>query len=122
MLKLPVIILTPTKRATMSIDIKATTFVFPHEILTPIVGKPTHETVKLLRKEAYANAYENECTLGGGDNGYLGLIMPANEYRDIQIKAGTAVASDFIKQTGMGTRGVEGLFDFNLKRKVISIK
>ena len=81
----------------MSIDIKATTFVFPHEILTPIVGKPTHETVKLLRKEAYANAYENECTLGGGDNGYLGLIMPANEYRDIQIKAGTTVASDFIK-------------------------
>jgi hypothetical protein len=63
-----------------SIDIKATSFVFPHETLTPIIGKPTHDTVNLLRKELYANAFGNECTLGGGDNGYLGIIMPNDKY------------------------------------------
>jgi hypothetical protein len=72
----------------MSVDIKATTFVFPHETLTPIIGKPNHETVKLLRKELYA--YENECTLGGGDNGYLGIIMSNTKYSKLLTDAGAA--------------------------------
>lgn len=74
----------------MSFDIKATTFVFPHETLTPIIGKPNHESVKLLRKELYANAYENDCTLGGGDNGYLGIIMPTTKYSELLTDAGAA--------------------------------
>jgi hypothetical protein len=63
---------------------KATTFVFPHETLTKIDGIPTHESMTLIRKELYANAYANECTLGGGDNGYLGLIMPTEKYIQLQ--------------------------------------
>ena len=74
----------------MSIDIKATTFVFPHETLIPIIGKPTHKTVKLLRKELYANAYENKCTLGGGDNEYLGIIMTNTKYSALLTDAGSA--------------------------------
>ena len=83
----------------MSVDMKATTFVFPHETLTPIDGKPTHESVTLLRKELYANAYDNECSLGGGDNGYLGIIMPHDEYITLQRDAGIADADivPFIK-------------------------
>ena len=76
---------------------KATTFVFPHETLTKITGKPNHETVQLLRKELYANAYENESTLGGGDNGYLGIIMPNNDYLKMQTDAGVETAVPFCK-------------------------
>ena len=79
----------------MSIDMKATTFVFPHETLTPVTGKPTHESVTLLRKEVYANAFQNECTLGGGDNGYLGIIMPTEKYKQAQINAGITEADTF---------------------------
>ena len=81
----------------MSFDIKATTFVFPHETLTKIKGKPTHESVKLLRKELYANAYENECTLGGGDNGYLRIIMPNDNYAKLQTDMGIETPVPFTK-------------------------
>ena len=81
----------------MSFDMKATTFVFPHETLTKIHGKPTHETVRLLRQEVYANAYKNKCSLGGGDNGYLGIIMPNSEYLKIQTDAGIETAVPFNK-------------------------
>ena len=63
---------------------KATTFVFPHEKPTKINGIPTHDTLQLLRKELYANAYGNDCTLGGGNNGYLGMIMPTDMYLKLQ--------------------------------------
>ena len=81
----------------MSTDIKATTFVFPHETLTPIVGKPTHETVKLMRKELYANTLGNDSTLGGGDNGYIGIIMPTDEYEKMQRDAHVANPVVFAK-------------------------
>ena len=68
----------------MSYDMKATTFVFPHEKPTKINGIPTHDTLQLLRKELYANAYGNDCTLGGGNNGYLGMIMPTDMYLKLQ--------------------------------------
>jgi hypothetical protein len=81
----------------MSDDTKATTFVFTHEKLTKVVGKPNHESVKLLRKELYANAYENDCTLGGGNNGYLGIIMPDDAYLQMQIDSGIANPVAFTK-------------------------
>ena len=76
---------------------KATIFVFPHTTLTKIIGKPKHENVTILRKEMYANAMQNDCTLGGGDNGYLGIIMPAVAYADKQTKEGNNNPIAFVK-------------------------
>jgi hypothetical protein len=81
----------------MSSEYKATFFVFTHETLTPIVGKSTHATIKLLCCEIYANAAENECALGGGSNGYLGIIMPNAEYLKIQTDMGITTPVAFTK-------------------------
>jgi hypothetical protein len=55
-------------------------FPFPHTKLTPIVGKPTSATIKLLTRELYANARSVHSTHGGGNNGYLALCMTAASY------------------------------------------
>lgn len=70
---------------TMTSDVKATVFVFPHEELTRIDGKPTHESVELLIQEVYSNACQNECSLGGGQFGYLGIVMPDATYAEKQM-------------------------------------
>jgi hypothetical protein len=67
---------------------KATTFIFTHDKLTPIVGEPDHGTLQQLKREIYANAYSNVSTLGGGGRGYLGMLMPPVEYANKQELAG----------------------------------
>ena len=57
-----------------------TTYTFPHTTLTPIVGKPTLATLTLLKLELYANAMFTESLLGGGNHGYLALVMSPAEY------------------------------------------
>jgi hypothetical protein len=69
----------------MSNDTKTTNFNFPFEKLTPIVGEPTNATITILKRQIYANAMENTCTLGCGTLGYLGLIMPAADFRSKQL-------------------------------------
>ena len=54
--------------------------VLPHDPLTPIIGKPTYASIKLLKQELYANALSVQSNAGGGMYGHLGLIMPATEY------------------------------------------
>jgi hypothetical protein len=73
-----------TQRHDMSNDNKTTRFNLPFEKLTPIVGEPTNATITILKRQLYANAMENECTLGCGTLGYLGIIMPTTDYRDKQ--------------------------------------
>jgi hypothetical protein len=60
-------------------DTKAT-FSFAFKTLTPIVGEPTNVTLTKLKKELYANAVGTTSELGGGLNGYLGMVMPEAEY------------------------------------------
>ena len=55
-------------------------FIFPHAVLTKILGKPTYATLLRLCKELYANARSVHSTRGGGQNGHLGLIMTVEEY------------------------------------------
>ena len=57
-------------------------FAFPHEPLTPLdpQHEPTPATTRLLRREVYANARSVPSTLGGGEHGHLGLVMPEEEY------------------------------------------
>jgi hypothetical protein len=68
--------------------IKAETFIFPHTKLTPIAGEPTHATIAKLKSELYANARQNLTTLGGGNLGYLGIILTDAEYTTLQTKFG----------------------------------
>ncbi len=53
---------------------------FPHEKLTPIVGEPTFATLRILQKELFTNAQENQCSYGGRAHGYLGILLSANDY------------------------------------------
>lgn len=53
---------------------------FPLDKLTQVEGRPTPTDVQTLRKELYANAMAIHSNLGGGENGHLGLVMPAAEY------------------------------------------
>ena len=52
----------------------------PHPTLTPLIGKPTSATIKLLTREVYANARSVHSTLGGGANGHLAICMPDATY------------------------------------------
>ena len=87
--------LTPVRQRinNMTYETKAT-FNFPFETLTPIEGEPTNATITVLKRQVYANAMENESTLGCGTLGYLGLIMPDDDYRTKQL-AGQAAGIAF---------------------------
>ena len=58
----------------------APTFNFPHPTLTPIEGKPSTATLNLLKKELYANAMSKPSLLGGGNHGFLALVMSPARY------------------------------------------
>ena len=53
---------------------------FPHPKLTPIIGKPSFNSLCKFQKELYANARTIDSTLGGGGNGHLALVMPDADY------------------------------------------
>jgi hypothetical protein len=52
---------------------------YVHEELTKIDGTPDAATIQQLRKQVYTNLIAIPSIIGG-DNGYLGLAMPAAEY------------------------------------------
>ena len=54
--------------------------VFPTPVLTPIVGRPANSTLQVLQQQLYQNACAIPCSLGGGSNGHLGLIMTPAAY------------------------------------------
>ena len=58
---------------------------FPHETLTTIIGKPNYETLQRLKKQLKANARSVPSTLGGGQNGLLGLVLDLTEYAIISV-------------------------------------
>ena len=43
-------------------------------------GKPDYSAIKETHQFLTANAAFVECDLGGGQNGYLGLILPPKQY------------------------------------------
>lgn len=59
------------------------TFTFPHPTLTPIANKPSTATLSLLKKEIYANAMSKPSRLGGGNHGFLALVMSPNGYAQL---------------------------------------
>ena len=58
---------------------------FKYKTPTPIQGAPPSKTLKLLKQEFRANASSIELDLGGGDHGYLGLVLTDIEYTTVGV-------------------------------------
>ena len=56
---------------------------FEHPVLTKIRREPTYETLQHIKNELKANTSSVPTTLGGGNNGYLGMILTPAEYHHI---------------------------------------
>ena len=56
---------------------------FEHPVLTTIRGEPTYETLHHLKNKLKANTSSVLTTLGGGNNGYLVMVLTPAEYRRI---------------------------------------
>ena len=56
---------------------------FQYKTPTPIQGAPTNKTLKRLKQELRANTSSVKSDLGGGDHGYLGLVLTNAEYATI---------------------------------------
>ena len=56
---------------------------FKYKTPTPIQGAPTNKTMKRLKQELRENASSVESDLGGGDHGYLGLVLTDIDYTTV---------------------------------------
>lgn len=56
---------------------------FPEETLPKIIGLPNYENLSELRKALKYNASSVTSTLGGGNNGYLGIVVSPAVYASI---------------------------------------
>ena len=56
---------------------------FEYKVLTKIVGEPTFDKLHVLFRELKANAAAVPCTLAGGANGYLGMLVGATQYQTV---------------------------------------
>ena len=65
---------------------------FKHKTPTPIQGAPTNKTLKQIKQELWENASSIESDLGGGDHGYLGLVLTDAKYA-------TVTATPFVPPT-----------------------
>ena len=68
------------------------TLYFKYKTPTPIQGATTNKTIKQLKQELRANASSVESDLGGGDHGYLGLVLTDAKYA-------TVTATPFVPPT-----------------------
>ena len=65
---------------TLTQHIDYVTTYFPHKVPTLIRGVPNYENIKRVKTELRANASSVDTELGGGDHGYLGLVLSNTEY------------------------------------------
>ena len=56
---------------------------FEYKELTKIVGEPTLDNILLLHRQVKRNAQSVPTVLGGGQLGYLALVLPENKYNSI---------------------------------------
>ena len=54
--------------------------IFDHTDLSKIMGVPTYETLHLLHNEIKANVMAVHSNIGGGQHGYLGLVVRPTDY------------------------------------------
>ena len=48
-----------------------------------IIGDPTYKSIKELRKALYANAAAISKTLGGWNNGHVGILVNTSVYTNV---------------------------------------
>ena len=56
---------------------------FPIKAITNIIGDPTYKSIKELRKALYANAAAISKTLGGWNNGHVGILVNTSVYTNV---------------------------------------
>ena len=66
---------------TSSTDLSA--LFFEHKILPKILGEPTFDKLHQLLRWMKANACSVPCPLGGGMNGYVGMLVSALSYASL---------------------------------------
>ena len=54
-----------------------------------VMEEPTFKDLKRIKTELRANASSVDCDLGGGDHGYLGLVLTNAEYLNVPGVHGT---------------------------------
>ena len=71
----------PAQTDTMTIStVKYRRTIFEHPNLTKIIGVPTYDTLHLLHNKIKSNTISFYSNLGGGQNGYLGLVVRPTAY------------------------------------------
>ena len=56
---------------------------FKYKLLTKITGEPTFDKLHKLFRKLKASTASVPCTLGGGANGYLGMLVSAAQYNTV---------------------------------------
>ena len=56
---------------------------FKYKVLTKITGKPTFAKLHVLFRKLKSNTAAVPCTLAGGANGYLGMLVSAAQYQTV---------------------------------------
>ena len=56
---------------------------FEYNLLTKIVVEPNFDKLHVLFRELKANIAAVPCTLAGGDNGYLGMLVTISQYATV---------------------------------------
>ena len=78
-----------------SANIDYASLYFKYKSPFPISGEPTYKSLKRLKTELRANASSVDTDLGGGDHGYLGLVLSDVEYMRIIPTPAAFVAPNF---------------------------
>ena len=77
----------------MTINVDYATSYFKYATPTHVHGKPTNKALKRLKNELRAKASSVESDLGGGDHGYLGIVLTDAKYT--RVSTISFVASNF---------------------------
>ena len=56
---------------------------FEYKVHAKIIGKPTFDKLHKMFRQLKGNAAAVPCTLGGGENGYLGMLVSAAQYNKV---------------------------------------
>ena len=56
---------------------------FEYKVITKITGEPTFEKLYEMFRQLKANMAAVPCTLVGGANGYLGMLVSAEQYNTV---------------------------------------
>ena len=66
-----------------SVTVEAMLESFPNNPVTKIEGEPTCQALRLLESELIQNASSIMTEVGGGNHGYLGLVLSPQKYTQI---------------------------------------